>query len=307
MGLSQDIASSIAASSASSVARDLTGLGGGGGGSGPSYGVPLLGIVDNGETLNLGTSTPAAFALKNPAIDGNALAYIDYDAPLGHTVNMGTTAEISTGVKDAGSNYGYLTGLAFSDDGTRNYGVLGAGGGGSGQFYERTLTTPWSIAGGISGSNVAAVSLGTLLGTGDLYGMALSPDGLHGYTLAGNRTVYHFEFNTAYDVDDLSYSSDTLATGSAGTGTDLDITPDGLYLIVLFRSTTVNACEVYALTTPWDLSTATLSHTVDLDSLNAALTIQVNAVAVDTVNKVFYLAEGLTDTIYQYSWTGVAS
>ena len=32
MGLSQDIASSIAASSASSVTRDLTGLGGGGGG-----------------------------------------------------------------------------------------------------------------------------------------------------------------------------------------------------------------------------------------------------------------------------------
>ena len=273
----------------------------------PAYGVPLLGLSDEGEEYTLPTSaSPGGLALKNPAVAGDVISFIDYTANKVFTIAMSTEAEVSTGSTDAGlAGYNYLTGLAFSADGAYSIGLFGSGGGGTGQLYKRTLTTAWSMI-AHTALDSSAVTLGTLLGESDLNGLAISPDGLHGYTLAGDRTVYQFAFDTAYDVDNLTDSGNTLATGSAGVGVGLDISPDGMFLVVVFRSSTVNACEVYEMSTPFDLGTAHLSHVVDLDSINANLTTNVYGVGLDTVNKVVYFHENLTDKIYQLSWTGEA-
>tara|TARA_R100000951_G_scaffold102031_1_gene93960 strand:+ start:1744 stop:2640 length:897 start_codon:yes stop_codon:yes gene_type:complete len=291
---------------ATDISSDLAGTIGAAGAE-AGYGIPLLGLSDEGEVYALPASaSPGGFALKNPAVAGDVISFIDYTANKVFTIAMGTEAEVSTGVTDAGlAGYNYLTGLAYSADGAFSIGLFGAGGGGSGQLYKRTLTTAWSMI-AHTAIDTSAVTLGTLLGETSLSGLAISPDGLNGYTIANDRTVYQFEFDTALDVDNLTDTGNTLSTGSAGVGVGLDISPDGEFLVVVFRASTVNACEIYQMSTPFDLSTATLNHVVDLDSINANLGTNVYGVGLDTKNKVVYFSENISDKIYQLSWTGSA-
>lgn len=87
---------------------------------------------------------------------------------------------------------------------------------------------------------------------------ALSTDGTNLYVLGyTNDTVYQYTLSTAYDISTASYASKSFSVASQdGTARELEFSPDGTKMYVTGNVLSVHE---YALSTAWDVSTASLT------------------------------------------------
>lgn len=217
-------------------------------------------------------------------------------------------------IVDAGTGYTYQPIVTFSDPPPtvppQLEAVIGAGGtiqsvgilsAGDGYTFTPTITfppppnviesaiflsdSPFTVGSGFEGWFLDA--LGNRLYT---------CHGANSYTLG---TVEYYELSTAHDISTGSYVS-TLNLNFGGLNfeyaTGIDFKPDGTRMYISGLTNSGNKIAQYDLSTPWDLSTASLSGNVSFPAL-AGMRLQ------DTGEHLFILDTNDPDTIKKYQMT----
>ncbi len=129
-------------------------------------------------------------------------------------------------------------------------------------------------------------------------GITLKPDGSRFFVI-GNATnaIYQYTMSTNYDLSTASYDSVSFSFSSQTTNIrDLTVSTNGLNLYVL--DATSNVAYQYALSTAWDLSTA--SYASKSFSFATQDTGPVG-LSISSTGAYMYMGGSTNDTIYQYS------
>jgi hypothetical protein len=178
-------------------------------------------------------------------------------------------------------------GVFFKTDGTKMY-VTGSS---SDSVHEYNVSTAWNISTasftstfGVSGQDTSP------------QGVSFKDDGTKMYMIGStNEAVYEYTLSTAWDISSASYSqSFSVATETSAT-TGLFFKPDGTEMFVADNAN--DAVLQYDLSTAWDVSSASYSQSADISSQVATI---LGLFFKDDDLKM-YVADGSTDSIYQYS------
>lgn len=154
-----------------------------------------------------------------------------------------------TSSKSIGSQTSVPAGVNFKSDGTKMYVLNGSA---DFKLYQYSLSTAWdvstasydSIYAHITGEDMASISNWKSDGT-----KFFAPDGYGSY-----GRVIEYTASTAWDVSTLSATS-AMTPGSAQQDPQgIYVKPDGTQMITV--NTTYDRVYNYAMSTPWDLSTA---------------------------------------------------
>ena len=151
------------------------------------------------------------------------------------------------------------TGLFFKTDGTKMY-VLGSSGD---DINEYNLSTPWDI------STATYLRVSVVLSDTGPQGLFFNSDGTRMYVIgAGSDNVYQYDVLSAWNVGTISYVR-ALGIGLQEINpTSLFFKPDGTRMY-LAGSTSDNVVQ-YNLSTPWNISTATLDFSINIADLDGA-------------------------------------
>ena len=141
--------------------------------------------------------------------------------------------------------------LFFKSDGTKVY-IVGTT---QDTVYQYSLSTAWDV----STASYDSVSFAVTAQEGNPYGLAFSTDGAKMYIIgAGNKTVYQYTLSTAWNLSTASYASKSFSVISQITGpASLAFSDNGT---VMFVQAYNNEIHEYALSTAWDVSTASYSN-----------------------------------------------
>jgi hypothetical protein len=160
--------------------------------------------------------------------------------------------------------------------------------------YQYTLTTAWDLSTAAYASKSFSVA-----------GQDTAPTGLWFSTagtamyVSGNSTdsIYQYTLSTAWDVSTASYSGKFFSVaGQEATANQVNLSVDGLRMWV--AGSTNDRVWEYALTTAWDVSTATLTANVYIGYQEAGSAgLFVDSTAPNRV----YLVGTTNDTVYQYN------
>ena len=100
-------------------------------------------------------------------------------------------------------------------------------------------------------------------------GVFFKPDGTKLYvTGEGSDSVYEYDASTAWDVSSASYVQSFSVSGQDASPQGLFFHPDGTTMYVV--GITNDSIYEYALSTAWDISTASLSNTLDVSTEDTA-------------------------------------
>ena len=100
-------------------------------------------------------------------------------------------------------------------------------------------------------------------------GVFFKPDGTKLYvTGEGSDSVYEYDASTAWDVSSASYVQSFSVSGQDASPQGLFFHPDGTTMYVV--GITNDSIYEYALSTAWDISTASLSNTLDISTEDTA-------------------------------------
>jgi len=131
-----------------------------------------------------------------------------------------------------------------------------------------------------------------------------SPDGLRLVIISSsgstNHAVYSYTMTTAWDLNTASYDNKTInVNGTAGGGVSgIHLSPDGRKMFL--NSASTDKVHEYALSTAYDISTATESQTLDISSQTGGSTgIRFN----NQGTQMFISDNGNGATVYQYKLT----
>jgi sugar lactone lactonase YvrE len=142
-------------------------------------------------------------------------------------------------------------GVAFGDSGTKMY-VLAGGSTATDTVFQYTLSTAWDVTTASYASKSVSVNTQATFST-DLF---FKDDGTKMYILNdANDTIFQYSLSTAWDVSTATY--DTVSFSVAGQET----APNGLFFgdsgtKMYVIGTTGDDVNQYALSTAWDISTA---------------------------------------------------
>lgn len=146
-------------------------------------------------------------------------------------------------------------GIAFKSDGTMLYVTSMQ----SGRVYAWSLSTAWDISTVEDASRVFYRSSSDDDGP---YGLTFKPDGTRMY-IAGNETdsIFAYDLSAAWDIEtaSLAHSKDVSDQETLPEG--VEFSPDGATMLIAGPNS--KSVHEYALSTPWDVSTA--SHTQSLN------------------------------------------
>ena len=141
--------------------------------------------------------------------------------------------------------------VGFNTDGTSMY-ILGDDGNDINQY---TLTIPWKVdTAGFTTNTSALTSQDTT--TTDIY---FKPDGTKVWMLGNDYdTIFEYNLGTAWNINTISYANKSLRVRKTGETevSGLYFSPDGKNLY--FVGQTLDIVWRYKLSTPWDISTATI-------------------------------------------------
>ena len=214
----------------------------------------------------------------------------------GNDVNeydLSTAWDISTAsflqLFSVGAQEGLPFGLFFKPDGTRMY-VTGHSGD---NVYEYSLSSAWDIS---SASYTQLFDVSSF--EAGPAGIFFKPDGLRMYHVGflGDE-VNEYSLSTAWDISTASHVQ-AFSLSSQDTGpTGIFFNPDGTKMWITGNGT--NAVYEYALSTAWDVSSATYN----------SISFSVAGQTVGGTSALFFKDDGSkmyvngtsTDTIYQYS------
>jgi DNA-binding beta-propeller fold protein YncE len=123
----------------------------------------------------------------------------------------------------------------------------------------------------------------------------ISPDGLSLYVLDdGTNTAYQYSLSTAWDISSASYASKSFSAFSETTLTGIYFSSDGTKLYVTgFVS---DAVSEYNLSTPWDISTASLSQSFSIFSQTSLPT----GVFFSADGTKMFVSDTSADSIFKY-------
>jgi hypothetical protein len=178
--------------------------------------------------------------------------------------------------------------IQISPDGTSIY-MLTAG---YDDIVQYTLSTPWDITTATTASK--RLDLSSL--SSNIQAFCISSDGREVVSgAATTNTLYRHTLSTPWDISTASLTSTEAAFFSSAIQC-LQLSPDGTQLYSLRYDVTGNILEVFATSTPYDISTM----------INTNQTLQFTEGTMDNIsiqdNHLFSVVRG-TDTIYQYSFT----
>lgn len=178
-------------------------------------------------------------------------------------------------------------GITFKPDGTELY-VLGTQ---NDRVHQYTLSTPWDIT---SGGTPAQKNLGS--NSTFPTDITFKPDGTKMYvTDGGGDDIDEFNLSTAWDVTTATYSQ-RFSVASQDTGPqDLEFKPDGTKVFVLGQ-TNDNVYE-YALSTAWDISTASFTTSFSV----ASQEINPKTIAIIESGLKFYVLGAANDQLHEYA------
>jgi hypothetical protein len=178
--------------------------------------------------------------------------------------------------------------LFLSPDGLKMY-VMGASGI---DVNEYTLSTAWDIS---TASYVGVFSISAQEVTPT--GLFFKSDGTKMYVLGSNGDdVNEYNLSTAWSISTASYSQNFSVASQDNEPTDLFFSSDGTRMVIV--GDTNNTVYLYNLSTGWDVSTASFSHSFSV----ASQTTTPQAVHMGSDGDKLYVC-GNSYIIYQYSTT----
>ena len=213
------------------------------------------------STLNTGTTLGTGVYLK---AGGTQIFFgysgITWDSVVSYTT--GATWDLSTATWDAiPSNYFNVSseettpyGVAFKSDGLKMY-VIGSAGD---DINEYNLSTAWDVttasfvqAGSVSAQDTAPKNI------------FFKPDGTKLYVPGDTgNDINEYDLTTAWDISTLSFVQSLAAGSSSPTG--VFFTSDGLTMFMCGGTSTAGEVAEFALSTAWDISTATETQSISL-------------------------------------------
>lgn len=201
-----------------------------------------------------------------------------------------STATYATKLKDVGSQATYPLGVAFSSDGSKMY-VVGKD---NDTVYQYTVSTPWDV------STATYANKSKLVSAQDTYPYeaVFNPDGSIMYIMGYlNSSVFQYTLSTPWDVSTATYATKLKDVGAQeGYPFGVAFNPDGnkMYIVGAYR----DKVWQYALSTPWDVSTAEYADKFKLVSAQDTFPYKVKFNS--DGSKMYILGNG-TDTVYQYT------
>ena len=180
-------------------------------------------------------------------------------------------------------------GLAISEDGSKFY----VSDNNTNSVFQYNLSTPWNL----TSASYSGSSLSTSSQDGTPFGMSFKPDGLKMYLMGtGTDTVYQYSLTTSWDISTASYDSVSFSVSSQDSSpSGVRFKTDGTKMYILGR--TGDAIFQYALSTAWDISTA--SYESKSLSVSSQESFPISMFMSPTGSAVYVLGNG-NDTVYQY-------
>ena len=228
-----------------------------------SYDLSIASYTGNNMATTVQT-TPRTFYLSpnglNSYVVGNGLV-AQYD--------LSVAGDMSTGVYSSknlnhSSQTGASDGMFFKPDGTKLY-ITGGGSyfGYPDNVFQYTLSTAWDI----STASYDSVSFNPSSQTTWPRGLFFKPDGTKMYIASdySENRVYEYGLSTAWSVSTASYNAQSPVLSSQdGTVTGCSFSDDGTKMFMV--GTANDQVHQYALSTAWDVSTASYSSSFSVAS-----------------------------------------
>lgn len=201
-----------------------------------------------------------------------------------------STASYTSNSFSLGSQSGSIYGSFFKEDGTKIYALDLYR-----TIYQYSISTAWDITTASYDNKDFTASFSHVTSPRDLW---LKSDGTKMYILdAGTDAVHQYSLSTAYDISTSSYDSVSLSVSSQdGTPISIFFNPNGTAFWV--QGFDNNTIYEYALTTAWDLSTASYSSVSFSTSSQTSFAF---GMAFSSGGDKMYVSDNSGDIIYQYS------
>lgn len=180
------------------------------------------------------------------------------------------------------------TALTFKPDGTTMYVV----GDSANRISQYTLASPWNV------SSASFASINYLINQDATpVGVSFKPDGSKMY-ISGQATgnVYQYTLSTPWNVSSSTYDNVVLRTNVVPSLADITFKPDGKELYVSITGANVNNVRQYALSSAWDLSSASTFKELYTSSIDST---GFRSIAISPNGKKLYGLSPTTDNIYE--------
>jgi 6-phosphogluconolactonase (cycloisomerase 2 family) len=182
----------------------------------------------------------------------------------------------------------FSRGLFFRADGLKMY-VVGET---NDTVFQYALTTPWNLA----TASYESLSFSVAAQDATPSGIFFNPNGLSMYVV-GNTSdnVNQYTLSTAWNVSTATYLQTFSVAGQEGNPQDISFTGDGTRMFVL--GSTGDDINVYNLTTPWDISTASSVGAFSIAAQESVPT----GLYIKPDGKKMYVVGTNMDTVFQYT------
>lgn len=178
-------------------------------------------------------------------------------------------------------------GLFFKPDGTKFY-ICGET---NDTVYQYSLSVAWDI----STASYDSISKSVSAQETQPHGLAFKNDGTKMYIVGpAGDAVFEYDLSTAWDVSSASYLQSFSVASQETSPRGLAFSQDGSYMFVC--GPTADAAFKYTLSTPWDVSTASLSQTMKLFSLIE----NVSGMTFDPTGTYLYFTDISKDIVAQF-------
>jgi len=223
--------------------------------------------------------------------DGTKMYVTGNNTDTVYEYNLSTPWEIDTASNIAIANVytqdSSVQGVYFRSDGERMY-TIGIN---TDSVYEYRLATPWSV------NTAANISVKSIVSEeASARAVEFNNDGSKMYILGTlSDTVFEYDLTVPWLVSSASYSSRSLYVGSEeNIPTGMRFRQDGKELYIVGQQ--YNKIWSYVLTTPFDVSTATVHNSSDLE------TTQPTGLYLRADGTRLYIADPVSDWVQQYNF-----
>ncbi len=244
--------------------------------------------LSSGTYFNYTPSANTTFAFANPPASGTAAGFALAVTGAGaYDISNASYDSVSFSVS---SQDGAPQDLTFKGDGTKMY----ISGNTNNSVFQYSLSTAWDI----STASYESKSFSVASQEGSISDTFFKPDGSKFYICGfSTDTVYQYSMSTYWDVSTASYDSVSFNVASQEANPrGLVFKSDGSKMFIIGNGS--DAISEYALSTAWDVSTASYTTNFSVSSQEASP--QGLFFAPDGY-KVWIIGGG--NTVYQYSLT----
>ena len=234
-------------------------------------------FTTDGEFVAVGVETSNVFSIVKRTFGSVSGSDPYLERPVYDGINL------SVGLTDTSP-----TGIFFKPDGTRLYWT----GDSNNRVYEYSLSTAWDLSSATSVRNFDVSTQET-----SPEAIFFKPDGTKFYIVGSNGDeVNEYDLSTAWDVSTASHNQLFDVSSQNATPQGLFFKPDGNKMFVLGSDGNDTVYE-YALSTPWDISTATYTQSF---LTNSQTSLARGIFFVADGGKMFVVDEH-QDAVFQYS------